>query len=471
MVTRTFIEKSNTIFKDCEENFGLNPIGMLNYGKIVSRCLLYFNIDNMKKGGKHYLKLSNCGTIDKRTFDEMVFTANDTEPKERACSFDIIAFRIPEFWDGGKGFDFSTDFWLVGKNAVSTHGSNWFYAYDGKLWGTKIEKASGTIIPEEGAYNNEFLAEEYIKFSEGEESVIISRQHFDAGNEDINMDITSYVEDILAGKYENYGIGLAFTPMAENTHTKYTQYYGFFTDNTNTFFHPIVESRYDDCINDNRYSFYIGKANKLYFYANLGGVLSDLEDLPVCHIKGSEYPVKRLKTGVYYVEVKLDKNEVRDNEIVYDTWSNLIYEGEELEEVEMEFVAHKKESYFLMGEYNNKVSNVIPSLSGINDSERISQGDERTVQVTFKIPYSSDYELINGAFYRLYVKDAKREVTVIDWDDIETIGKSNSFQIKSAELMPNEYHIDIKAKIGNDIRIFKDKLVFVIVDNATELKK
>jgi len=470
MVTRTFIEKSNTIFKDSEENFGLNPIGMLNYGKIISRCLLYFNTDNMQSGGKHFLKLSNCGTVDQRTLNEMVLSVNDSEPKERACSFDIIAFRIPEFWDGGKGFDNSTDFWLVGKNAVSTHGSNWYYAYDGKLWGTKLNE-SGLTMPEEGVYDNEFLAYEYIKFSGGEESVIINRQHFDIGNEDINLDITSFVEDILSKKYENYGIGLAFSPMTENAKAKYTQYYGFFTSHTNTFFHPVVESRYDTDINDNRYSFYIGKSNNLYFYANLGGILTDLEDLPICEIKGSKYPAKRLKTGVYYVEVKLSKEDASDNEIIYDTWSNLIYDGEELEEVEMEFVAHKKENYFQLGENANKVSNMIPSLSGINDNEKITQGDERTVQVMFRIPYSSDYELLNDSYYRLYVKDGKREITVIDWDTIETIGKNNSFKINTAELIPNEYYVDIKAKIGNDNRIFKNKLNFIIVDDVTALKK
>lgn len=477
MITRTFIEKSNTIFSECEDNFGLNPIGMLHYGRELSRCLLYFNTDKMEKGGIHTLKLTNCGSIDQRTFDELVFTANDNEPKERACSFDIILFKIQQEWDSGKGFDKSTDYWLVGKNASSTNGSNWFYAKNGKTWNkldehhNPIIDESGETIAEDGIYSNEYLSLEYEKYKNKEDSIIIGVQHFNYGNENVNIDITSFINDILDKKWVNNGIGIAFSPDIENLSTKHTQYYGFFTNNTNTFFHPVVESRYNDStINDNRYSFYIGKANKLYFYANLGGILTDLDKSPICEIKGVQYPSKRLKTGVYYIDIKLS-SDVQDNEIIYDTWSNLYYQEEPLDDVELEFVAHKKNDFFQLGEYTVKNTNIAPSLSGINDHEQLYQGDERTVYVKFCISYSQDYELLNNCEYRLYVKDGKREIDVIDWDSIETIGKINSFQIKTSELIPNQYHVDIKAKIGTDNRIFKDKLVFTVVNNSTNQKK
>ena len=73
--------------------------------------------------------------------------------------------------------------------------------------------------------------------------------------------------------------------------------------------------------------------------------------------------------------------------------------------------------------------------------------------------------------YRIYVKDGKREITVVDWDSIDTCGKFNTFKLNSAEYLPAEYHIDIKAKIGNDTRIFKNKLTYTIVDNITNIKR
>ena len=40
--------------------------------------------------------------------------------------------------------------------------------------------------------------------------------------------------------------------------------------------------------------------------------------------------------------------------------------------------------------------------------------------------------------------------------------------IKTEEFVPTEYHIDLKAKFGDETRIFKNQLTFRIVSNLTE---
>ena len=480
MVTRTFISKSTTIFNGSKDNFGLNPIGMLNYGETVSRCLLYFDIDNITKGlnngltrenTRHYLKLTNCGSLFPDDISEMVpDSASVQGEKERACSFDIIVFRIPEPWDAGKGFDNSTDFWFIGKKAVSQHGANWYYAYDGKKWGTVINE-SGTTNEETGVYSLEFLEEEYEKFLKGEESVIITKQHFDRGNENFNLDITDFVNGVLDEEYLNYGVCLAFAPNYESMKPDYTQYVGFFTENTNTLFHPVVESRCTDKVSDSRYTFYVGKENRLYFYSVLGGSLTDLDELPTCTIDDVEYPVTRQSEGVYYATVKIGKNEVEKNKILYDIWGNLKYDGDEFDDVEMEFVAHSKDSFFQLGEAAAKKIQFEPSITGINDNEKIYQGAIRELKVQFKIKFTPDYELIEDSYYRIYVKDGRREIDIIDWDNINIMGIDNVFMLDTTTLIPQEYHIDIKAKYGKETRIFKNKATFKIVDNATEMKR
>jgi hypothetical protein len=40
--------------------------------------------------------------------------------------------------------------------------------------------------------------------------------------------------------------------------------------------------------------------------------------------------------------------------------------------------------------------------------------------------------------------------------------------IKTNEYVPTEYHVDIKAKFGDEIRVFKNQLTFKIVSNPTE---
>ena len=158
--------------------------------------------------------------------------------------------------------------------------------------------------------------------------------------------------------------------------------------------------------------------------------------------------------------MKLPKNAVSDDTIMYDVWSNLKYQGDEMDDVEQEFVA--KKFNFTTDIDNTRLE---PVISGINDAEKMYQGDVRWVNVDFMIPYeSSEYSLVNNAYYRLYVLDGNREVDVIDWDKLMTLGMHNTFKIDTRTLVPQEYVIDIKAELGRETRIFKRRLKFKIMN-------
>lgn len=470
MITRTFITKANTIADFSKENFGLNPICSLTYGAGVSRILLYFDekalsekvSDGTYKNANrltHRLKMFNCGSVDSRKFFETGDAIKYMSNKHRAASFDVIAFKVPQPWDAGTGFDNSTDVWFVGYKSVSEDGSTWEKSMNGIYWDTP------------GIYSSSALTDEYNKWGDGEPSVVIGRQHFDYGNENLDIDITDFVNDIISGKEKNYGICLAFSPLTEETRTDGEKYINFFTNNTNTFFQPYIESRYEADVNDARYKFFIGKKNRLFFYSIINGEFVDLDTLPTCEINGQEYPVSSDTKGIYYTEVKLPRT-TKENTIFYDTWGNLVLDGEQLENVEMEFVALSPNKYYNFGgaiEDNEKLS---PIIAGINDDQKLSQGDIRELIVYFRKPYSSsEYDLVDESYYRIYVKDGSREIDVIDWDKIDSVGRHNSFVLNTAELIPQDYYVDIKAKLGRETLIFKNKLHFRIVDNTTELKK
>lgn len=476
MVTRTFLSKCTTIFEGSKDNFGLHPVAMLNYGQVLSRAMVYFDMDNIEKIIKeegyaqnkltHTLKLTNCGNTDTKGFEKPLPSEDLNGEKYRATSFSVLVFRVPEKWDAGRGFDKSDDFWLLGKQSVSQQGANWFYAYNGKKWGVEKDE-SGKTIYTKGIISIDRLSEELDKYNRGEESLIVNTQHFDHGNENFNIDITSYVNGVLENKFKNFGLAIAFTPLLEESADEITKYVGFFTNNTNTFFAPYVETRCYEAIEDTRYSFYSGIDNKLYFYAILGGIPVDLDEVPTCTIDGVKYPVFRQNTGIYFANVKINSEK---NTILYDNWGNLKYKGENIDDVELEFEVMPRDKFFVLGDKMLRSNSFDPSLSGINDNEKVYQGDERTIDVIFRIPYTNNYEIVNTAEYRIYVKDGKREIDVIDWDKINLSNDRNFFKIKTQELLPSEYHIDIRTKIGMDMRIFKDKLTFKVVDNATELK-
>ena len=48
-IIRTYLDKCNTITKDNAANVSLNPVMELNYGNVVSRGIIHFSLDKVKK--------------------------------------------------------------------------------------------------------------------------------------------------------------------------------------------------------------------------------------------------------------------------------------------------------------------------------------------------------------------------------------------------------------------------------------
>lgn len=463
MIKHTFFDKCCTILKDSEYNTGLNPVAELNYGNGVTRALIHFNIDELKSlyADKtfvdltyltHTLKLTNCGSVNNDIHDAPV-SSSLCGRKERATSFDILLFKLPNHWDGGKGVDFITDFWITENHKVSTSGCNWFQRVNGGEW------------DEEGIYSSDFLSKELDKFSANEESVIIARQHFDVGNEDFEFDITNYVNKLILGEEENYGLGMCFTPLLESLKTDTQQYVGFFTCHTNTFFHPYLESSYNDVINDDRDCFILGKTNRLYLYCYDGEEYYNLDELPSCVIdglEGKDITIKQQEKGVYYAEFCIKKGEAEPNTILYDKWFNLSINGEMMDEQEFEFVVLPPKKMF--NRENEAREEYQPSLSGIYDGESLPVGVKNKISVVFRKKYTTNnYKVLKDGMYRIYVKEGKKEINVIEWHPIEKRFLENRFYIDTNDLIPNKYFIDILYN-GN---IYRSVSEFEVVSNIT----
>ena len=471
MVTKTYISKSNTIIKDSTDNFGLNPISFVSYGNMLSRIIIYFDINKIKnlyndgtycnlESLSHKLIMTNCGSIDTKCFDKLLPSADFNGVKERAASFTILACKMPKDWDAGVGFDNSTDFWLKGKGVYSNNGSNGYQCANGDFW------------QEEGIHSTDFISSEYEKFGLEDNCLIVGRQHFDYGNENLEIDITDYINSIILGKEEFHGICLTFSPLLEKSKTTLTQYTGFFNNNTNTFYKPYVLTKYNESIIDNRYSFHLNKLNRLYLFANIGGSLCNLDTLPTCTIEGAPVPVKMQSKGIYYAELMLPSSQYENDMILYDTWSNIKYNGNNIDDVEMEFVTQKSNNYFNISETIEQPQQLSVTLTGVKSGEKMLPTDKRIIKCVFSIPYIKDtYILSSTAEYRLYTKDGNREITVIDWDSISTCGMNNYFTIDMRDLVHQEYHIDIRIKHNNEDKTFKDKLSFKIISDVTHLSK
>jgi len=495
MYYRTYVSKMCSIIKDSDLNTSLNPVSELLYGKNTSRVLLYFDhykIKQMMEDGtmpdkskiKHILKITNAGSLDFTLLNHKDTSSVNGCIRKRASSFDLIFFLIPKTWDAGKGFDYSRsifqeDFYDTksegwGNRLISTDGCNWFQRRNGLKW------------DEPGIYSNNKLSEEYDNFSSKNGSeIVFARQRFEVGGENINLDITDIVNKFVSGEIQNNGIGIAFTPALERIGedkrsllSSIENYLGLFSNKTNTFFEPFVETHYQDYINDDRANFVLNKDNKLYLYCNLGGQLTDLDELPLVTVTDTNEEVvtdangmllenieaKHFSKGVYYLDLKITGREA--DTMLFDTWSNIKYQGSDLDNVELDFTLKNVNMFFNIGNKLESNERFTPNTSGINDSEDIKRGDIRKLKITARVQYSTqDYELINGIETRLYVRDGTRELDVFPWEPVNKTFLENYVLIDTSILIPQRYYVDIKIKYGMEEIIHHDVLHFNIVDD------
>ena len=490
MIHKTYISKMNTIINGSELNTSLNPVASLIYGRNITRVLLYFDHTDIKRmmedgtfpdKGKisHVLKITNAGSLDFTQLHCGEISSIDDSLKRRASSFDIIFFLIPKEWDAGKGFDYSNNF--LNKDfydtcqkdrnrLISTDGCNWYQARNGINW------------DEPGIYSNDKLSKEYDNFATVDGSpIIIGRQRFEIGGENINIDITEIVNKFVSGELENHGIGFAFTPALERlgedetkSVSKVENYVGFFTNKTNLFFEPFLETIYDDYIDDDRSNFVLNKKNRLYLYVNIGGRPEDLDETPTCTIKNDSYEiildnlevVKQFR-GVYYVDVMFSSREVEPDIMFYDVWSNIKYDGVDLDDVELDFVTKRPSLYFNIDNTMHDEPDYTPLIAGINANEEIFRVDEvRKITVTAKPSFTQNVGvLLDEMYYRLYTMDGEREITVIPYEHVNMTFNENFFYLNCDMLIPQKYYLDIRFKYNGETKTFKDVLHFKIVNN------
>lgn len=474
MVTITRFDKTNTIISESPLNLGLNPIIQLGYGDGVSRGLAHFPVDRLRclvedktyadmSKLRHVLKMTNCGSVDVVNFKKPLFKGDASGWKERASSFDILFFLAPMEWDSGRGFDYGPILWNNGNSSLDTNGSNWYQARNGYPW------------PAPGVYDTDFLSLEYDKFSSsGGSDIIIGRQHFDYGNESVELDITETVNKYISGELANHGICIAFSPDLEHSSTQKQQYTGFFGTHTHTFFEPMVLTTYGDHIEDDRNKFHLDKPNKLYFYFTVNGFPANLDNVPSCSINGAAMPVGQTTKGAYYAEVGTDVSSAwTEDTMMRDEWSGAVYKGREMKPVELDFVVRPSSEYFGLGtrieEYPRQY---VPSVTGINDGEQMLPGEVRRVTLTARIPYTTNqYQLIDGMEYRLYVRNGdKGEIDVIPYQPLERDVNANYFVMDTSGLLPGTYFVDVRVRSGMDLRYHRGLVKFHIVNDETDAR-
>ncbi len=461
MVLRTYLDKNNTIITNSELNTGQNPVSELFYGATAngewafSRLLIFFDIDKLNglyvdgmlgdlSKTKHYLKLTN--TI---SFNNTLLNTEFVN-KKRTSSFKLIAREINIPWDEGVGYDFN-----YGKGTtISKLGSNWFNATTANEW----EFPGDMVINEE----------------------IISECNFDKGNENLVMDVTEWVNSIIKGETQNYGLSIGFESELESEPetistddiNKGVQYVGFFTRHTQTFYKPFIETHYQDYIRDDRRNFYIDKPNKLYLYVNANNEPKNLDNLPTVNIYDNMsqnlnlgLTVNHVKKGVYMTEVNLNLDGYKLPTYFSDIWSNINIDGQSMNDVQLGFEVKSNNTFYDIGMGVDRPQDYKVVISGINHNENITIGEIRRVNTNALIPYTVDQKvLLDNIEYRIYVKEGEIEHNIIDFEPVERSYKDNYFMLDTTSLLPNQkYYLDVRLTHNSETKISKKVLNFNVV--------
>lgn len=450
---RSYFEKNNTIIKNSQVNTAKNPTTEIFYGSGFSKFLFKVDFTELKSkinNGEYVINENTTHTLHLTNTifgDETFLGAKRGTGRDRATSFDLIVFKINEFWDEGVGFDYEdTEYdFTLGNKTFDERPSNWYNRTTTNQW---------TI---EGVYS--------------EEPTIISTIHFDNGDEDINIDITDYVNSILLSGNTNHGLGLAFDVVYQNISPSADQSVAFFTKYTQTFFEPYVETNFNDIIQDNRNNFIEKSTQNLFLYVTKGTNYYDLDQLPVVDILDSnntpitgltDLNTTKVRKGVYKVSFGIDGVMCDGKKFIYDKWKGLTLDGVNISDVTQKFVPKPYTSLFTIGENQTELERYSIQFHGIKQNEKIIRGEKKKIVVTFKSINQSKTQLFDEVYYRMFIKEGNTNVIVHDWTKLD-VTNENSFILDTGIYVPREYFIELKGRTHSEEIFYKDYIKFEIL--------
>ena len=466
---RSYFSKDNVLIQGQYVNTGLNPVVELFYGTVDnSICRYVFDFDVTEIAARiadfripdngsiiHTLKMTNTLLYDKH----LLGYNGAQEFRDHASSFDLVLFKVPQFWDEGTGYDYKYNNTLIDINAkIYDTASNWYQATNSTNWN------------EAGVYTG-ITSSNY---------QIVSTQHFDLGDEDLNIDLTAFVAGLIAsGTSGFYGLGLAFSASTEAMTTDLLTSVGFFGKDTNTFFEPFIETTWTDTILDDRSNFIYGKSNKLYLYTNLRKEPTNLDQMPtgvtindyngdlVLTIPSSGITHESL--GVYSISIEIDGADYDYQTLVNftDTWSGIQIGGRVLSDIQNEFTI-KEDDYYNIGTDVYEPEDFGFSFSGLQRNEQIQQGEIRKVIVGVRKMYEYDNVVIDGLTYRLYIRQGRNQIDVIPACDINMAYNQNYFYLDTSWLIEQDYVLELSLHT-NGIVIKKNDIAFSVINNYSGL--
>lgn len=202
-----------------------------------SRVLIKFDLSDVTD-------LTGSGKANVNTLEYYLRLKNAQHPDTLPYSYDVEIERLARDWDEGRGVDVTS---------YSDKGvANWEKAKSNVFWTTTGSDITGSMRVE---------------------------YHFDEGDEDLLVNVTSIVNSWLTGNIPNNGFLIHLSSTLESGNTDY--YYKSFHSKQTHFldYRPYLEARWDDSIKDDRDNFVFDNTGSLYLYNVIRGQLTNIAEI------------------------------------------------------------------------------------------------------------------------------------------------------------------------------------------------
>ncbi len=237
------------------------------YGK--SRILIQFDLT------EHSQSIA-AGMVPTSSVEYRLRLKNAKHYETLPSSFDIEVYPLSRSWDEGNGLA------MIDEELKDKGFSN---------WGKATSLVSWSIT-----------GSDYVSSSAA------ATQHFDFGDEDLNVDISHFIYMWLTGGIANHGMVVKFTNPYETGSTEDLYVKKFFSRHAHVAERiPRVEALWNDAVQDDRSNMHYGVSGTLYYYRVINGQFQNLGNSVFVNIINSSSTVVQTltasirETGVYEV--------------------------------------------------------------------------------------------------------------------------------------------------------------------------
>jgi hypothetical protein len=338
-------------------------------------------------------------------------------------------FTVPSGFTGNTSYTLSVK--IDGTSGVS---DNYNFFFDNIDFSTKVETS-------------------YTYTTAATNLSIITTQRFEIGNEDIEVDITEYVNGILFSGQPNNGICIAYSANTESLTSVTKNVVTFFSKYTQTFFEPFLETTYDDRVNDENCCLNFDEINDFYFVSqapitsvNKFELIDSNDDIIHTSTAFTKLNYYNYKTSYF-----IDSNDYQDQEIFYTKW--YYTQNGKNKVLEKEFNISKLD--LNDGTTLTHGTDVFINILGIKQNEIISKkaGLKRLIFRPKRLIQTKILKSIIGDVeFRIYVNQGKNQIDVIPFTKASKVNDEYFAEVDFSWFISHDYTIELRALDKNGIQ-------------------